>query len=273
MSWLGQIKPHRRDEDWSVSASLWQTFFAKSVGAQVPLLVEVPLSACACKNFNLCTVDHLCTCTVHSGVKKAHDWETDQIADLFRTTHKVKTQQVDRNRGQRCGDIEPTGLVPLVLDLRIVHDRFGSSSDPSLNGHLHDPNDLDGPLNEDVVDKIRQYRVDYNNRPSNVISFMSVIATVRLDVYIVNLCAFYFCRLIGNLRFFCSFRSSSSVIQTTLPFSSRGFLLKSQIQRRTHPYQVCIFTYQFKKIVGRESRRGNTRWGRIQSLDSCVLFM
>ena len=65
--------------------------------------------------------------------------------------------------------------MPLVLDLRIAHDRFGSSSDPSLNGHLHYPNDLDGPLNEAVIDKIRQYRADYNNRPSHVISFISVI--------------------------------------------------------------------------------------------------
>jgi hypothetical protein len=53
----------------------------------------------------------------------------DQIDDLFRTTHKVKTQQVVRNRGQHSGDIElagylvnETGPVPLVLDLRI--DRF-----------------------------------------------------------------------------------------------------------------------------------------------------
>ena len=64
----------------------------------------------------------------------------DQIADLFRTTHKVKTQQVARSRGQRCGNIELAGYlanaagpVPLVLDLRIAHDRFGSSSDPSIN--------------------------------------------------------------------------------------------------------------------------------------------
>ncbi len=28
------------------------------------------------------------------------------------------------------------GPVPLVLDLRIAHDRMGSSADPSLNGHL-----------------------------------------------------------------------------------------------------------------------------------------
>ncbi len=36
------------------------------------------------------------------------------------------------------------GPVPSVLDLRIAHDRFGRSSDPYLNGHLHDPNDKDG---------------------------------------------------------------------------------------------------------------------------------
>ena len=64
-----------------------------------------------------------------------------------------------------------------MLDLRIAHDRFGSSSDPSLDGHLHYPNDLDGPLNEAAADKIRQYRADYNNRPSNAISCMPAIAS------------------------------------------------------------------------------------------------
>jgi hypothetical protein len=53
--------------------------------------------------------------------------------------------------------------------------QFDSSSDTSLNGHLHYPNDLDGPLNEGTTDKILQYRADYNNRPSNVISTMSPI--------------------------------------------------------------------------------------------------
>jgi hypothetical protein len=72
--------------------------------------------------------------------KKAHDWAVDQLADLFCTTHKAKTQQVTRSRGQQCGDIELAGYlanaagpVPLVLDLCIVHDQFGSSSDPNLN--------------------------------------------------------------------------------------------------------------------------------------------
>ena len=97
-----------------------------------------------------------------SRAKKAHDWTVDQIADLFRTTHKVKTQQVSRNQGQCYGDIElvgyltnTTGPVPLVLDLGIAHNRFGRSSDRSINDHLHYPNDLDGPLNEVVTDKIR----------------------------------------------------------------------------------------------------------------------
>ncbi len=93
---------------------------------------------------------HLCTCTAHSGAKKAHDWAVDELADLFRTTHKVKTQQEAKNRGQDCGDIEMvtylvnvTGPVPLVLDLRVSHERFGRSSDPNLNGNLHYPIDID----------------------------------------------------------------------------------------------------------------------------------
>jgi hypothetical protein len=109
----------------------------------------------------------------------------DQVTDLFRTTHKVKTQQVVKNRGQPCGDIELAGYlanesdpVPLVLDLRISHDRVGSSTDPTLNGHLRYPNNLDQSLNDAAADKIRKYRADYNNRPPSVVSFMSAIASM-----------------------------------------------------------------------------------------------
>ncbi len=73
MSWLGQIRPHRRDEAWS--ASLWQAFFAMTMGAQIPVIAEKPLAACGCRKFQLDAMgDHLCTCTAHSGAKKAHDW-------------------------------------------------------------------------------------------------------------------------------------------------------------------------------------------------------
>jgi hypothetical protein len=89
MSWLGQIRSHRRDETWS--ASLCQTFFSTSMDAQIPVIVEKPLATCGCRKFQLDPLgDHLNSCTSHSGAKKAHDWMVDQIADLLRTTHKVK---------------------------------------------------------------------------------------------------------------------------------------------------------------------------------------
>ncbi len=108
ISWLGQIRPHRRDESWS--ASLWQTFFSTSMGAQIPVIPEKPLTTCGYRKFQLDPLgDHLNTCAAHSGAKKTHDWMVDQVADLFHTTHKVKTQHVVKNRGQHCGDIELGG--------------------------------------------------------------------------------------------------------------------------------------------------------------------
>jgi hypothetical protein len=49
MSLLGHIRPHRRDEAWS--ASLWQTFFASCIGANIPAMAELPLSTCGCRKF------------------------------------------------------------------------------------------------------------------------------------------------------------------------------------------------------------------------------
>ena len=66
-----------------------------------------------------------------------------------------------------------TAQVSLVLDLRIVHDRWGSRSNPSLDGHLHYPAYIDRTPNESVADKILQYLADYVNRPSHSISFMT----------------------------------------------------------------------------------------------------
>ncbi len=81
--------------------------------------------------------------------------------------------------GQHCGDIELAGYlanaadpVPLVLDLRLVHDRFGSRSDPTLNGRLH-YNDIDKSLNEATNDKIRKYLTDYNNNPTSSVGVQS----------------------------------------------------------------------------------------------------
>jgi hypothetical protein len=122
-----------------------------TMGDQIPVIVEKPIGDCGYRKFQVDSMgDHLCNCTVHSGVKKTHDWEVEQLTDFFRTTHHTKTQHVTKNRGRHCGHIQleaylvnTVGPVSLVMDLHIDHDRFGSSSDPSLNGHLHYPNDID----------------------------------------------------------------------------------------------------------------------------------
>jgi hypothetical protein len=93
------------------------------MGTQILVMSEKPLEACGSRKLKIDTLgDHLCTCTSHSGTKKSHDWVVDQLADLFRTTTKVKTQQVVKNRVQYCGDIDllgylvnAVGPVPLVL--------------------------------------------------------------------------------------------------------------------------------------------------------------
>jgi hypothetical protein len=51
MSWLGQIRTHRRDETWSTSP--WQTFFSTSMGAQIPVIAEKPIATCCCRKFQL----------------------------------------------------------------------------------------------------------------------------------------------------------------------------------------------------------------------------
>ncbi len=73
--------------------------------------------------------------------------------------------------------------VPLVLDLRVAHIRVGTSVDPTLNGHLRYPHNLDQSLNDVSPDKLRKYRTDYNFNPTSCVDFMSAIASTsgRLD--------------------------------------------------------------------------------------------
>jgi hypothetical protein len=79
-------------------------------------------------------------------------------------------QQVVRSRGHRCGDIELTGYLTNTSGPV-------SFSDPSMNGHLHYPNDVDRSLNETTVHKIKKYSSEYNNNPPNDISFIPDITS------------------------------------------------------------------------------------------------
>ncbi len=79
--------------------------------------------------------------------------------------------------------------MPLVLDLRIANDRFGSRCDPNINGHSHYPNDLDGSLNEVATDKI------------------SIVLTIIIVPLTVSMCVFY-----CHLKTYCG--PSSETIQS-----------------------------------------------------------
>ncbi len=66
-------------------------------------------------------------------------------------------------------EADAVGTVPLVLDLRITYDRWGSTSNPLRHGHFQypGPDDIDRPLNKAATAKIRDYRADYNKCPAN----------------------------------------------------------------------------------------------------------
>ena len=60
-----------------------------------------------------------------------------------------------------CGGLGPRSNTNLSwtmwrssTNLHITDERFGSSSDLSINGHLHYPNDVNRSLNEVAADKI-----------------------------------------------------------------------------------------------------------------------
>ncbi len=125
------------------------------------------------------------------------------------------------------------GPVALVLDLRIAHERFGSSSDPSLNGHLNYPNDTDRSLNEAAADKIRKYRADCNNIPHNAISFMPAIASTP-----------------GRLRSdFVRLLFLQAHRETDRFFAASGVQLAQSNSGQFH-YRRAVFSSQLKSIYG-----------------------
>ena len=73
---------------------------------------------------------------------------------------------------ERCGACQPS----------LEHHwsrAWGGSCNPVLNGKIHYPlpADIDKLLHDDAAKKIREYRADYNYRPSTPTSFMAADAT------------------------------------------------------------------------------------------------
>jgi hypothetical protein len=133
------------------------------------------------------------------------------------------------------------GPVPLELDLRIAHDRFGSSSDPSLNGNLHYPNDIDRSLNEAATDKIRKYRADYNNNPPRSVSFMPAIASTSGMLHSEFIRLLFLQTHRETDRFFAA--SGVQLAQSTSGlFQFHDAAFSAQLRKsRQHPHQDCSF--------------------------------
>ena len=122
---------------------------------------------------------------------------------------------------------DAAGPVPLVLDLRISHERWGSSSNSSL---YPPPDDIlsDRPLNEVLPDKIRDHRTDYNNRPSNSISFIPAVTSTFGHLH-CDLVRILFFRLNGKQNAFLllqEFSLHNPTSSTTVMFYSQ---LKSKV--------------------------------------------
>ncbi len=72
------------------------------------------------------------------------------------------------------------GLRGTGQSLSILYNRntlTASSTDATLNGHPHYPNDLDKPLIEAAADRIRKDRADYNQNTPNTNCFMPAIVS------------------------------------------------------------------------------------------------
>jgi hypothetical protein len=101
-----------------------------TMGTQIPIIVEKPLAACGCRKFQLDTMeDHLCTCTTHSGAKKAHDWTTlnghlHYPNDIDKSLHETAT---DKIRKYRAGyNHNPPSSVSFMSDIVSTSGRLHS---------------------------------------------------------------------------------------------------------------------------------------------------
>ena len=126
-----------------------------------------------------------------------------------------------------------------MLDLRIVHHRWATISNPSINGHLHYPVDIDRTLNETTTDKILQYRDDYNNRPSHTISFIPTIVSTAGRLH----CEFVLLLYLQSHRETDRFLADSGVQPSETNFHVRRVSFKWENCKKTPPISSKTFVH------------------------------
>ncbi len=98
------------------------------------------------------------------------------------------------------------------------HDRVGSSADPTLNGHLKYPNNLDQSLNDQLLRKYGNI-VLTTTIGRRVWYHLCLLLRVRVGGSIVNLLDFYSYSLIGKLTAFLQLQEFSQRIQPVNSFT------------------------------------------------------
>ena len=181
LSFLSQIGSN--SQTWPLD--LWQTFVSGALGAPIPILVNHPRTLCACRKHNLGVMpDHAQCCQSMAASTQAHDWAITQLQPLFRSLgHQVRVQTaVTASKGNQRGDVQIQGYLKhngverdLVYDLSVTHERWGATDEPSKNGQLCYPDDIDRPLREAAQKKVLKYQNAYANDHS--ITFMPAIAS------------------------------------------------------------------------------------------------
>jgi len=58
----------------------------------------------------------------------------------------------------------------LVCDLSVTHERWGATDEPSKNGQLRYPDDIDRPLREAAQQKVLKYQNAYTNDHRVIVS-------------------------------------------------------------------------------------------------------
>jgi hypothetical protein len=106
---------------------------------------------------------------------------------------------------------------------------------PSLWAYRH-PVDIDRVLNEAAADTIRDYRADYNNRPSTSICFMTAVASTsdRLNCELRRI--LFFAGSSANRPLFCCFELFLHKQTRILPVTNATLLFTPSSNLRSATY-------------------------------------
>jgi hypothetical protein len=166
-----------------------------------------------------------------------------EIPNQFQLFKDLKeTFAVSRRAEQLYLRAKQRSYCPVPFVLRLAHERFGSNSDPSINGHLHYPNDLDGPLNEAAAAQIK-----YANTALTIVNVSAVLAHFNSNA-ISSMPAI--AGTSGRLHSeFVRLLFLQAHRETDRFFTASGFQLAQSTSGQFH-YRRAAFSSQLKSKVG-----------------------